>query len=328
MGFAQAKGVVLVQLSLFLLSCFIVLGKEIESLAPNSHAPVHPPSHAPAHSPSHHHHHHHHHHGHPPSHAPVHPHSHSPVHPPSHSPVHPPSHSPVHPPSHSPVHPPSQAPAQPPTHHHHHHGHPPSHAPVHPPSQSPVHPPSHSPAHSPSHHHHSHPPSHAPVHPPSHAPVQPPSHPPTHHSPSPSPSHPPVHPPQSPPKSFVAVQGVVYCKSCKYSKVDTLLGASPLQGATVKLQCNDTKKPLVVKANTDKKGYFFITAPKHITSHGAHKCKVSLVSSPSASCSKPSDFQGGLRGAILKPEKPFVSGKLPFFLYSVGPFAFEPKCHH
>ncbi|KAL6273196.1 hypothetical protein ACE6H2_023888 [Prunus campanulata] len=305
MGFAQAKGLVLVQLSVLLLSCFIVLGKEIESLAPNSHAPVHPPSHAPAHSPSHHHHHHHHHHhGHPPSQAPVHPHSHSPVHPPSH------------------------APAQSPTHHHQHHGHPPSHAPVHPPSQSPVHPPSHSPAHSPSHHHHSHPPSHAPVHLPSHAPVQPPSHPPTHHSPSPSPSHPQVHPPQSPPKCFVAVQGVVYCKSCKYSKVDTLLGASPLQGATVKLQCNDTKKPLVVKAKTDKKGYFFITAPKHITSHGAHKCKVSLVSSPSASCSKPSDFQGGLRGAILKPEKPFVSGKLPFFLYSIGPFAFEPKCHH
>lgn len=107
-----------------------------------------------------------------------------------------------------------------------------------------------------------------------------------------------------------------------------LTNLNPIAGATVKLQCNDTKKPLVVKAKTDKKGYFFITAPKHITSHGAHKCKVSLVSSPSASCSKPSDFQGGLRGAILKPEKPFVSGKLPFFLYSVGPFAFEPKCHH
>ena len=293
MGFGEAKALVFVQLSVLLLSCFTVFGNVIDVLPPSSppHHHVHysHPVASPAHPPTHHHHHHHHPHPHPhpPTASPVHP----PVHSPTHSPVHPPTHSPVHPPTHSPVHPPSQ---------HHHHGYPPAHPPTHVPVQPPSHPPTH----------------HAP---PAHPPIQ-------------SPSHPPVHPPQFPPKkpfprSFVAVLGVVYCKSCKYSGVDTLLGASPVLGATIKLQCNNTKYPLVVKTNTDKNGYFFITAPKTITTFGAHKCKVFLVSSPSATCSKPSDLHAGLSGAVLRPQKPFMSKKLPFLLYNVGPFAFEPKCH-
>lgn len=88
--------------------------------------------------------------------------------------------------------------------HHHHHGHALVHSPVHPPmphSRSPVHPPAHSP--------HPRPPAHSPVQPP-----KPQPQPPTYHF----------------PRSFVSVQGVVFCKSCKYAGVDTLLGASPLSG--------------------------------------------------------------------------------------------------
>ena len=100
-----------------------------------------------------------------------------------------------------------------------------------------------------------------------------------------------------------------------------------MAGATVKLTCKNSKYKLVVQAKTDKNGYFFLQAPKTITSFGAHKCTVSLVSSPLASCSKPSNLHGGLKGANLKPEKPFVANKLPFILYTVGPLAFEPKCY-
>ncbi|KAL6197167.1 hypothetical protein ACLB2K_032779 [Fragaria x ananassa] len=226
---------------------------------------------------------------------------------------------------------PIAAPAHPPTHGHHHH-HPKPHPHPHPPTVAPVHPPVHSPAHAPahppSHHHHAHPPSVAPAHSPyHHAPVKPPSHPPVHPAP-PAHAPAPVHPPKKPfPRSFIAVQGVVYCKSCKYSGVDTLLNATAIAGATVKLQCNNTKYPLVVKGTTDKNGYFFISAPKTITTFGAHKCKAFLVSAPTTACSKISNFHGGLTGAVLRPTKPFVSEKkLPFLLYTVGPFAFESKC--
>ncbi|XP_050370161.1 non-classical arabinogalactan protein 31-like [Argentina anserina] len=223
---------------------------------------------------------------------------------------------------------PIAAPAHPPTHGGHHHHHPKPHP--HPPTAAPVHPPVHPPAHAPAphHHHHAHPPSHAPAHSPyHHAPVQPPSHPPTHPAP-PAHAPAPVHPPKKPfPRSFVAVQGVVYCKSCKYSGIDTLLNATAIAGATVKLQCNNTKYPLVVTGKTDKNGYFFITAPKTITTYGAHKCKASLVSTPTTACAKITDFHGGLTGAALKPTKPFLSEKkLPFLLYTVGPFATESKC--
>ena len=97
-----------------------------------------------------------------------------------------------------------------------------------------------------------------------------------------------------------------------------------IAGAVVKLECNNTKYRLVQTGKTDKNGYFYIEAPKTITTFGGHKCKAFLVSAPTGL--KPSNLHGGVTGSILKPEKPFVSQKLPFLLYNVGPFAFEPKC--
>ncbi|PKI51234.1 hypothetical protein CRG98_028382 [Punica granatum] len=131
------------------------------------------------------------------------------------------------------------------------------------------------------------------------------------------------------PRSFIAIQGVVYCKSCKYAGVGTLLGATPLLGAEVKLECNSSSRPVGGTMKTDKNGYFFIMAPKTITTYAFHKCKVSLVSSPPAAmCKKPSDLHGGISGATLRPEKPFMANKLPYMLFTVGPLAFEPQCPH
>lgn len=97
-----------------------------------------------------------------------------------------------------------------------------------------------------------------------------------------------------------------------------------IEGAVVKLQCNNTKYKLVIKDESDKNGYFFIEAPKTITSYAAHKCNVVLVSAPNGL--KASNLHGGVTGAVLRPEKPYVSKGLHFLLYTVGPLAFEPKC--
>ncbi|KAE8714969.1 putative eukaryotic translation initiation factor 3 subunit [Hibiscus syriacus] len=91
---------------------------------------------------------------------------------------------------------------------------------------------------------------------------------------SPPPAKPPTYP--KPTRSFVAVQGVVYCKSCKYKGSDTLLGAEAIHNATVKLTCKNTKYKQEATARTDKNGYFFLQAPKTVTSFAAHKCTVSL----------------------------------------------------
>lgn len=73
------------------------------------------------------------------------------------------------------------------------------------------------------HHHHKHAPAPAPtpvkapvkpVKPPVQAPVKAPSH-----APTPLPA-----------RKLVSVQGVVYCKPCNYTGVETLLGATPLLG--------------------------------------------------------------------------------------------------
>ncbi|KAK6797492.1 hypothetical protein RDI58_005194 [Solanum bulbocastanum] len=282
-------------LAFLLITSFTVLGQNdagivASELAPHSSVSS-PPVEAPKpHKGGHHHQHKHH--------------SQPPASPPSHS--SPPPVKPPTPPPHSPSKP-SSPPVKPPA--------PPKHSPSIPPSPpvKPPTPPAHSPSKSPS------PPVKPPT-PPAHSPSKPPT----------PPAHPPVKPPSPlPARKFVGVRGVVYCKACKYRGVDTLLGASPIQGAVVKLACNNTKYHLTSLGTTDQNGFFFIQ-PKWLTTAGYHKCKVFLAKSPKAECSVPTNFHYGLSGAILipapaspmtfsKPTEPEVK------LFNVGPFAFEPS---
>ncbi|CAH1448468.1 unnamed protein product [Lactuca virosa] len=314
MGFRVLLSVVVLS------SCLMINGLDLDHVS-WTQAPHHSPSYPPTGAPAPHHRHpkrpggHHHKPAvpptahtptvapvHPPSVAPVHPPRVAPVHPPIKAPVHPPTKAPVHPPTKAPVHPPTKAPVHPPTKAP---VHPPTKAPVHPPTKAPVHPPTKAPVH---------PPTKAPVHPPTKAPVYPPSH-------SPAPSHAPL-----PTRRQVAVRGMVYCKACKYKGIDTLFGATPLQGAMVLLTCNNTKYPLRVKSTTDKNGFFFIMPPKTLTTFGVHKCKVTLLSSPKATCNKPTNLHYGIKGATLVPTpkpKIVLTPVLPFDVFTVGPFAFE-----
>ncbi|CAN6483578.1 unnamed protein product [Victoria cruziana] len=131
--------------------------------------------------------------------------------------------------------------------------------------------------------------------------------------------------PSPSPRSVVAVEGVVYCKSCAYKDVDTLVGATPLLGATVKLVCNNSRVPMVVEAMTDKNGYFYFQASKmKVTTYGVHKCHLSLVSSAKSSCNMATNLNGGMRGASLRFERS-LSGRPPTSLFAAGPFAFAPS---
>ncbi|KAL8460452.1 hypothetical protein ACS0TY_032120 [Phlomoides rotata] len=217
---------------------------------------------------------------------------------------------------------PAEAPHPPPPHHHHHHNHPPpppiGHPPP-PPTHYPPPPPSHYPPPPPYHPRPATPPAHPPVKPPTLPPVKPPT-------------LPPVKPPTYPPsRKKVAVQGVVYCKSCKYRGLDKVLGlgASPLPGAVVQLKCNNTKYGLVEQGKTDKNGYFLLK-PEKLTTSAFHKCKVFLVSSPLARCTVPTNFRGGATGATLNLTPTNMT--LPYQLFTVGPLAFEPlkklPCHY
>lgn len=135
--------------------------------------------------------------------------------------VHPPHHPHYHhAPAPSPIKPPHPL-VKPPTK-------PPSHPPVKPPSHPPIKPPTKPPSHPPVK-----PPTYAPVKSPSHPPAKPPSQPPTKPPVDQPPTYPPIKSPTFPSRSYVAVRGVVYCKSCKYVGIPTLTGASPLSGQPI-----------------------------------------------------------------------------------------------
>lgn len=114
-----------------------------------------------------------------------------------------------------------------------------------------------------------------------------------------------------------------------YTEFWMILHIVNIVGAVVRLLCKNTKYTLVTQTKTDKNGYFFINAPKTITTYGSHKCKVFVVSSPLATCNKPTNLHYGVKGAILlRAAKPPVSSKRPprsYDLFTVGPFAFEPS---
>ncbi|KAL4278941.1 hypothetical protein GQ457_03G036880 [Hibiscus cannabinus] len=318
MGLAFAvKALLLLQLSLLLPSSYFAVSAPVrpQTSPPHKHAvsPVMPPS-----PPSSHHHHHHH----PPTPSPTNPPT-PPPKVPTPAPPKPPTPSPTNPPTPphkvptpAPPKPPATSPPKPPT------TKPPTNPPTKPPTtKPPTNPPTKPPTTKPPTYPTPKPPTKPPIKPPTQRPTKPPTKPPTY------PPSPPAKPPTYPRSSRVAVQGVVYCKSCKYAGVDTLLGAKPVIGATVKLACKDSKNDLTVQFQTDKNGYFFLQAPISIINFSLSNCSVSLVSSPLKSCGTPSNMNGGLKGAPLKPENSSTSKKLPYVLYSVGPFAFEPKCH-
>ncbi|KAM3362307.1 pistil-specific extensin-like protein [Capsicum galapagoense] len=140
-------------------------------------------------------------------------------------------------------------------------------------------------------------------------------------------------PPLLPTAEIRTVKGLVYCKSCNSYGAPTLLNASLLQGASVKLVCYNGKKGIIESATTNNNGVFLIML-KSLSGADISKCRVYLLKSPNPTCNVPTDFNGGKTGALLKqvvpPKPPIVTPamRLPeqppiFDFYDVGPFIFE-----
>ncbi|KAH6773692.1 hypothetical protein C2S52_003403, partial [Perilla frutescens var. hirtella] len=98
-----------------------------------------------------------------------------------------------------------------------------------------------------------------------------------------------------PPRKKVAIEGVVYCKICTSNPNNSFHLVSqltPLAGAVVKLQCNNTNKGWEEQTQTEEKGSFLMM-PNKVTTWGIHKCKLFLVSSPRPDCILPSPWKLG-----------------------------------
>ncbi|KAF6997029.1 hypothetical protein CFC21_013290 [Triticum aestivum] len=137
-------------------------------------------------------------------------------------------------------------------------------------------------------------------------------------------------PPQSPVNFSIGVQGMVWCRTCRYSGYNADMEASPLQGAVVYLQCRHGPRRLKRVGGVTGQGGYFIIQSSQMASFTSKECKVYVESSSSAVCSLADQPAAG-KGLPLKFESFVKQGDGLQALYSVGNFMFRPsdpnKCY-
>ncbi|KAH7421459.1 hypothetical protein KP509_13G058200 [Ceratopteris richardii] len=124
----------------------------------------------------------------------------------------------------------------------------------------------------------------------------------------------------------LAIEGTVNCLSCRYARYGFMKYSKPLEGAEVGLKCEDRRLKTFVSetATTDENGHFlFLVENFDFKWHkGVKACKVFLISSPIASCARPTNLNNGRTGAPLTVRHKLYEGEIR---YSTGPFAFSPS---
>ncbi|KAG8055577.1 hypothetical protein GUJ93_ZPchr0001g31439 [Zizania palustris] len=122
----------------------------------------------------------------------------------------------------------------------------------------------------------------------------------------------------------IGVEGVVWCKTCRYAGYVKSKDASPLQNAAALLRCRRGKWALSVWGATDARGYFLIQTGTQVVPFTSKDCRVYVQRSPARGC-----------GVVLQPDRKKGSPlkflkfvPLPDGLqasYSAGDFVFGPQ---
>ncbi|GJM89550.1 hypothetical protein PR202_ga05754 [Eleusine coracana subsp. coracana] len=132
-------------------------------------------------------------------------------------------------------------------------------------------------------------------------------------------------PPPPPMVNFsIGVQGVVWCKSCRYKGYFKPMDASPLPGAEVFLRCRHGRREATFRGVTGRSGYFLIQTSQQVAAFTSQECKVYVPRSPVRACSVPA-YPTGNKGLPLKFQEFVKRGNGLQGLYSVGNRLFRPK---
>ncbi|XP_062181365.1 non-classical arabinogalactan protein 31-like [Phragmites australis] len=137
-------------------------------------------------------------------------------------------------------------------------------------------------------------------------------------------------PPPPPTVKFsIGVQGVVWCRSCRYKGYFPPMDASPLPGVVVYLRCKHGRRAATFRGVTGPSGYFLIQTSQ-VASFTSQQCLVYVPRSPVRACGVP-DYPSRRRGMPLKFEEFVKRDDGLMGLYSVGNRLFRPmhpnKCH-
>uniref|UniRef100_A0ACD5TEL0 Uncharacterized protein n=1 Tax=Avena sativa TaxID=4498 RepID=A0ACD5TEL0_AVESA len=139
-------------------------------------------------------------------------------------------------------------------------------------------------------------------------------------------------PPQATVNFSIAVQGMVWCKSCKYSGYYAPMDASPLQGAAVELRCRHGPHRMKLVPGVTWAGGYFLIESAQMASFTIDECKVYATAANSPACGVPMPGEPGAgKGLPLKFERFEKRGDGLQALYSAGNFFFQPmhanKCY-
>ncbi|KAJ1263776.1 hypothetical protein BS78_09G212700 [Paspalum vaginatum] len=132
-------------------------------------------------------------------------------------------------------------------------------------------------------------------------------------------------PPPPPMVNFsIGVQGVVWCRSCRYHGYFPPMDASPLPGAKVYLRCKHGRRALTVSGLSGAGGYFLIQTSQQTSAFTSQQCRVYVPRSPVGACGV-ADYPAGRKGLQLKFEEFVKRDNGLQGMYSVGNRLFRPK---